>query len=38
VVYLDTGENPHIHSLMLRHGSSWKHTDLTDLTGAQALV
>ena len=38
VVYLDTSENPHIHSLMLMHGGSWKHSDLTDLTGAQALV
>ncbi len=38
IVYLDTRENPHLQSLLLEHGSSWKHTDLTDLTGAQALV
>jgi hypothetical protein len=38
VVYLDTAENPHIHSLMLEHGGSWKHTDLTDVTGAEPLV
>ncbi len=38
VLYLDTGENPHIHSLMLRHGGSWEYTDLTDLTGAQSIV
>ncbi len=38
IVYLDTRENPHLQSLLLEHGSSWKHADLTDLTGAQALV
>lgn len=38
VVYLDTLENPHIHSLLLKHGSDWQYTDLTDLTGAQSLV
>lgn len=38
VVYLDMLKNPHIHSLMLKHGNAWQHTDLTDLTGMQALV
>ncbi len=38
VVYLDASENPHIHSLMLKHGGSWHHRDLTDLTGAPPLV
>jgi hypothetical protein len=38
IVSLDTRENPHLQSLLLEHGSSWKHEDLTDLTGAQALV
>jgi len=38
VVYMDTRENPHIHELMLKHGSSWQHTDLTKLTGAPELV
>lgn len=38
IVFLDTGENPHIHSLLLKHGSSWQYTDLTSLTGAQPLV
>ncbi len=38
IVYLDTSENPHIHSLMLKHGGSWKYTDLMNLTGAQPLV
>ena len=38
VVYLDLRENPHLQSLLLKHGESWQHTDLTDLTGAEALV
>jgi hypothetical protein len=38
VVYLDASENPHIHSLMLKHGGSWKHTDLTALTGAPLVI
>lgn len=38
IVYLDTSENPHIHSLLLKHGSDWQHVDLTRLTGAQPLV
>jgi len=38
VVYLDTRENPHIHELMLKHGGSWHHTDLTRLTDAPELV
>jgi hypothetical protein len=38
VVYMDTRENPHIHELMLQHGSSWQHRDLTRLTGAPELV
>ena len=37
VVYLDMLEAPHIHSLLLAHGSGWQHTDVTDLTGAQSL-
>lgn len=37
VVYLDMLEAPHIHSLLLAHGSAWQHTDVTDLTGAQSL-
>jgi hypothetical protein len=38
IVYLDTSENPHIHSLMLKHGSPWQHMDVTSLTGAQPIV
>ncbi len=38
IIYLDTAENPHIHELMLAHGSTWKHTDVTTLTGASDLV
>lgn len=38
IVYLDTGETPHIHSLLLRHGGSWRYTDLTDITGAQSIA
>jgi hypothetical protein len=38
VFYLDTQENPHIHMLMLRHSSSWRHADLTELTGAREIV
>ncbi|HET8853623.1 MAG TPA: hypothetical protein VFN02_13965, partial [Ktedonobacteraceae bacterium] len=38
VVYLDTRENPHIHELMLKHGGSWQHMDLTRLTDAPELV
>jgi hypothetical protein len=38
IVYLDTTENPHIHSLMLKHGSQWQHTDVTGLTGSQPMV
>ncbi len=38
IVYIDTAENPHIHELMLQHGSEWKHTDVTTLTGASDLV
>lgn len=38
VIYLDTRENPHIHELMLKHGGSWHHTDLTRLTDAPELV
>lgn len=38
IVYLDTAENPHIHSLMLKHGRQWQHTDVTGLTGSQSLV
>jgi len=38
IVYLDRAENPHLHELMLEHGSAWKHTDITTLTGASDLV
>jgi hypothetical protein len=38
IAFLDTNENPHIHSLLLEHGSEWRHVDLTRLTGAQPLV
>jgi hypothetical protein len=38
IVYLDTRENPHLHSLLLKHGGRWEYDDLTDLTGAQTLV
>jgi hypothetical protein len=38
IIYLDTQENPHLHSLLLKHGGRWQHDDLTDLTGAQTLV
>ncbi len=38
IVYLDTAENPHIHSLMLKHGEDWRHEDVTSLTGSQPIV
>lgn len=38
IAYLDTAENPHIHSLMLKHGAQWRHEDVTNLTGSQPLV
>ena len=38
IAYLDTAENPHIHSLLLKHGENWKHADVTSLTGAQPIV
>lgn len=38
VVYLDMARNPHLHSLLLRHGEDWNHTDLMEFTGAPALV
>jgi len=38
IAYLDTAENPHIHSLILKHGEDWKHADVTSLTGASPIV
>jgi hypothetical protein len=38
IVYLDTAENPHIHSLLLKHGEQWQHTDVTKSTGSQSIV
>jgi hypothetical protein len=38
IAYLDTAENPHIHSLMLKHGENWRHEDVTGLTGSQSIV
>jgi hypothetical protein len=38
IIFLDRRENPHIHALMLEHGGSWKHRDLTEVTGAPELV
>jgi hypothetical protein len=38
LAYLDTAENPHLHSLLLKHGAAWKHADVTSLTGAPPLV
>ena len=38
IVYLDTAENPHIHSLLLEHGGQWQHTDVTGFTGSQSMV
>ena len=38
IAYLDTSENPHIHSLLLKHGSQWEHTDVTRFTGSQSIV
>jgi hypothetical protein len=38
IIFLDKRENPHIHALMLEHGGSWQHRDLTELTGAPELV
>ena len=38
IVFLDNGKNPHIHSLMLKHGGQWQHTDVTSLTGSQSIV
>jgi hypothetical protein len=38
IIYLDTAENPHLHELMLTQGGTWRHTDITKLTGASDLV
>lgn len=38
VVYLDTLENPRIHSLLFKHGEQWQHTDVTKATGSQSIV
>lgn len=38
IVYLDTAENPHIHSLLLKHGEPWQHSDVTAFTGSQPMV
>lgn len=38
IVFLDTAENPHIHSLLLKHGEPWQHTDVTAFTGSQPMV
>jgi len=38
IVYLDTAENPHIHSLLLKHGEQWHHRDVTGFTGSQPVV
>ena len=38
IAYLDTAENPHIHSLLLKHGAHWRHEDVTGLTGSQPIV
>jgi hypothetical protein len=38
LVMLDTAENPHIHSLLLKHGEQWQVLDVTRFTGSQPLV
>ncbi|QBD78919.1 hypothetical protein EPA93_24220 [Ktedonosporobacter rubrisoli] len=38
IIYLDRRENPHIHSLVFKHGGIWQYSDLTSLAGAPALV
>ena len=38
VVYIDTLENPRIHSLLFEHGEQWQHTDVTKATGSQTIV
>jgi len=38
IAYLDTAENPHIHSMILKHGEHWRHEDVTSLTGSQPIV
>ena len=38
IVYLDTRENPRIHSLLFKHGEPWQHTDVTRATGSQTIV
>jgi hypothetical protein len=38
IVFLDTAENPHIHSLLLKHGEQWQHRDVTGFTGSQSIV
>jgi hypothetical protein len=38
IVMLDRAENPHIHSLLLKHGEPWQVLDVTRFTGAQPLV
>ena len=38
IVFLDNAKNPHIRSLMLRHGGHWQYRDVTSLTGSQSIV
>ncbi len=38
IVYLDTTDHPHMHSLMLKHGGNWHHTDLTSSTGSPLIA
>ena len=38
IVYLDIADLPHIHSLMLKHGGKWHHTDLTGSTGSPSIA
>jgi len=38
IVYLDLADPPHMHSLMLKHGGKWHHTDLTSSTGSPSIA
>ena len=38
IVYLDITDQPHMHSLMLKHGGNWHHTDLTSSTGSPSIA
>ena len=38
IVYVDLADPPHMHSLLLKHGGKWHHTDLTGTTGSPTIA